>query len=165
MSSDKSDIDDLRDKELRLLSHSGHLAKIGTLLLNRPRRLKTLEEYANPAKADAGNVDPAALHVLLREQDLLKYVEGAAGPVSAGGIDRDLLASIHKGVSEVYRTESAKISADPLDDEVARIYDDLVVAYDSAEERLVGLKGMLQQLRRELRSPPVAGAANSKRVS
>ena len=92
-------------------------------------------------------------------------LQGATATATAGGIDRDLLARVHKGVAEVYRSENARISADPLADEVARIYDDLVATYDSAEKRVVGLELALHQLRRQLRSPPLAGAANSKQAS
>lgn len=83
-------------------------------------------------------------------------------PAPAGGIDRDLLAAVHKGVAELYRSENARISADPLADEVARIYDDLVGAYDTPEERQSGLKLALHQLRRELQAP---AAAPRKEVS
>ena len=88
-----------------------------------------------------------------------------APPPSTGGIDKDLLARVHKGIAEVYREENARISADPMADEVARIYDDLVATYDSREERLTGLKLMLHQLRRELRTPPIAGTAKGKQAS
>ncbi len=90
--------------------------------------------------------------------------EDGPKPPPAGGIDRDLLAAIHKGVAEVYRAENARISADPLADEVARIYDDLVATYDSPDKRLIALDLALHQLRRELRSP-VAGGTSRKQVS
>jgi transcriptional regulator with XRE-family HTH domain len=89
--------------------------------------------------------------------------EVAPKPAPAGGIDRDLLALVHKGVAEVYRAENARISADPLADEVARIYDDLVATYDSSDERRSGLKLALHQLRRELHAP--ASGASRKEVS
>lgn len=84
---------------------------------------------------------------------------------SSRGIDRALLAAIHKGIAEVYRSENARISADPLADEVARIYDDLVAAYDTPDERLTGLKLMLHQLRRDLRATPAVGDGTSKQAS
>lgn len=87
---------------------------------------------------------------------------GQIRPLSSG-IDRDLLAAVHKGVAEVYRAENARISADPLADEVARIYDDLVAAYDSPGERLSALKLALHQLRRGLQAP--ARGATRKEVS
>jgi hypothetical protein len=80
-------------------------------------------------------------------------------------IDPRLLAAVHKGIAEVYRFENARISADPLADEVARIYDDLVATYDNPEERLTGLKVMLHQLRRDLRTAPGANEDRSKKAS
>ncbi len=80
------------------------------------------------------------------------------------GVDEELMARVAEGIAEVYKAENARIYTGPLVRAAARMYDDLVAAYDSPEERQVGLKGMLQQLRRELRSPGAAGA-NSKQVS
>lgn len=74
----------------------------------------------------------------------------AAAPASAG-IDRSLLAAVHKGVAEAHGAGGAAMSAESLADEVARIYDDLVAAYDTPDERRSGLKLALHQLRRDLR--------------
>ena len=91
--------------------------------------------------------------------------EAAPAPARSSGIDRDLLAQVHKGIAEVYRSENARISADPLADEVARIYDELVETYSSPEKRLVGLDYALNQLRRQLRAPSAPGSTNSKQAS
>lgn len=112
---------------------------------------------------------------MLREEkrqigDAYKPVTGTAftptigTAVAAEQIDSRLLARVHQGVSEAYKAENVRIYADPLADEVARIYADLVAAYDSPEERLSGLKLALHQLRRSLQAPGAAGA-NSKQVS
>ena len=87
-----------------------------------------------------------------------------APAVKPAGVDEELMARVAEGIAEVYKAENARICTGPLVRAAARMYDDLVAVYDSPEERQVGLKGMLQQLRRELRSPGAAGA-NSKQVS
>lgn len=114
--------------------------------------------------ADAGGV---SVEWLATGRGPMRVGEEAAAPASApaarAGIDRDLLAAVYKGVAEVYRAENARISADPLADEVARIYDDLVATYDSPDERRSGLKLALHQLRRQLQAP--AAGASRKEVS
>lgn len=83
---------------------------------------------------------------------------------AARQIDRDLLALVHEKVAEVFRAENAGVSKRQLANEIARVYDDLVVAYDSHDKRMVGLDLALHQLRRELRTP-AAGGASRKQVS
>lgn len=85
----------------------------------------------------------------------------AEQPVHDLPIDEALMARIAEGIEAVYKAENARIYALQLVNAAARMYGDLVAAYASPEERLVGLKGMLQQLRRELRAP----GAHSKQVS
>lgn len=105
-----------------------------------------------------------SLDWLATGEGAMRPSEDGPKPAPAGGIDRGLLAAIHKGVAEIYRSENARISADPLADEVARIYDDLVATYDSPDERLSALKLALHQLRRDLRAPATGGASR-KQVS
>lgn len=88
----------------------------------------------------------------------------APAPAPSDAIDSRLLAAVHKGIAEIYKAENIRIYADPLADEVAGIYAELVATYDSAEDRQTGLKLMLNQLRRRLQAPGAAGA-NSKQVS
>jgi len=95
--------------------------------------------------------------VLTGEGEMLKGTGLHSPALPQNGVDRTLLSRVHKGVSEVYRSENVRISADALADEVAEIYDDLTAAYDSAEKRLVGLDLALHQLRRDVRLPPAEG--------
>ncbi len=76
--------------------------------------------------------------------------------------DDQLLAQIVRGIEEVYRQENARVNAVQLVQTSVRVLDDLVAAYETHEERIIGLKGMLQQLRRDLRQAP-DNAASSKR--
>ncbi len=91
--------------------------------------------------------------------------EGAPSAVqAAAAVDEELLACVAEGIALIYKEENARIYTGPLVRAAARMYDDLVAACDTPDERQAGLKAMLQQLRRELRSAGAAGA-NSKQVS
>lgn len=114
------------------------------------------------AIADAAGV---SVEWLATGRGAMRPDNAAPAKGAASGIDRDLLAAAYKGIAELYRSENARISADPLADEVARIYDDLVETYDSTEERLTGLKVMLHQLRRDLRIAPATNADRKKKAS
>ncbi|MEO5336911.1 MAG: hypothetical protein H7841_08455 [Magnetospirillum sp. WYHS-4] len=74
----------------------------------------------------------------------------------AGGLDAELLGLVVEGVEALYKAESARLTRRDLGRLAARVHDDLVAAYDTAEERRIGLKLALEHLRRELRSAPVA---------
>jgi transcriptional regulator with XRE-family HTH domain len=115
--------------------------------------------------AKIGEVYGVSLDWLITGRGQKCPAEAVQAPASAPAtVDEELMAHVAEGIAGVYREENARIYPVPLVRAAARMYDDLVAAYDSPEERQVGLKGMLQQLRRELRSPGAAGA-NSKQVS
>ncbi len=79
--------------------------------------------------------------------------------------DETLLDRIANEIAEVYRAENARIFPLQLVNLAGRWYADLVAACATPEERSAGLKAMLQQLRRDLRSPQAPGGANSKRLA
>lgn len=83
---------------------------------------------------------------------------------TASAVDEELLARIGEEIVEMYRLENGRISQHQLARLQARTYADLVTTYDDPAERLVGLKMAIQQLRRDLRAPPVSGDA-SKRLA
>lgn len=87
----------------------------------------------------------------------------AAGHLSEA-VDEELLARVGEEVVELYRQENGRISQRQLARLQARLYSDLVAAYDDQAERLVGLKGMIQQLRRDLRTP-ASGSDAGKRLA
>lgn len=77
-------------------------------------------------------------------------------------IDEDLHGRVVEGIARVHGEEGARLAPRHLGQIAARIHGDLLAAYDAPEERPVGLKLALEQLRRELRmSPP--GETPSKR--
>lgn len=92
---------------------------------------------------------------------------GDSAPPSppAGAVDPALLSRVFAGVTEVYRSENARVSPAIVADDVGRIYNDLVAIYDTPDKRLVGLEMALHQLRRGLRTAPAAGTASSKQAS
>lgn len=83
---------------------------------------------------------------------------------TASAVDEELLARIGEEIFEMYRQENGRISQRQLARLQARFYADLVATYDDPAERLVGLKVMVQHLRRDLRAPPAVGD-NSKRLA
>ena len=101
--------------------------------------------------------------------DWLITGKGPMRPESAAGtswalptIDAVLMGRLFEGVGNVYKEEGARIGPRDQGVVVARLYAELVSTYDTTEERLVALKLQLEQLRRDLRTPPVA-VADSKR--
>lgn len=146
---------DFGETERILLDRSQELAKIMAVLIGRPKRTTRLCDYLEP---DSNlSIDPEVKAELIKEMVTPKPLPVSVPPAS---IDRDLLAQVHKGVAEVYRSENARIGADPLADEVARIYDGLVAtaSLDSPEKRQIALDFALHQLRVSLRTPVAGGS-------
>lgn len=84
--------------------------------------------------------------------------------VEPPAIDEDPMARVAEGIADVYKTENARIAALLLVRLATRMCADLVAVCDTPEERLVGLKMALQQLRRDLRTPE-AGEKGGNRAS
>ena len=82
----------------------------------------------------------------------------------AENLTEDLLGRIVEGITMVYREEGGRLAPRNLGQMAARLYSDLVAAYDVPEERVIGLKGELAKLRRELRTVP-ADTGSSKRLA
>ena len=70
-------------------------------------------------------------------------------PAPSGVFDEDLMDKIGNGISSVYKEENARIGPGQLTRLAARLYGDL--ADFPLEERPIALKGILTQLRRDLR--------------
>lgn len=84
----------------------------------------------------------------------------AAKPGSKGTeIDAKLMGGITEGIATLYKEENAGLSPRFLGERAAQIHAELMAAYDTPDERLVGLKVLLEQLRRELRAPRTAGSS------
>ena len=91
-------------------------------------------------------------------------VEGrspATSTTPAAAFDDDLYGRVVEGVTSVYKEAGARISPRDLGTMAARLAARLTAAYDDPAERLVGLKLQLEDLRRDLRSPP-SGEASDK---
>ena len=69
--------------------------------------------------------------------------------------DEVLMEQIGRGISSAYREENARIETGQLMRLATRYYVDLMAF--PADERPVALKGILTQLRREIRSQPLDG--------
>lgn len=82
----------------------------------------------------------------------------------AENLTEDLLGRIVEGITMVYREEGGRLAPRNLGQMAARLYSDLVAAYDVPEERVIGLKGELAKLRRDLRTVP-ADTGSSKRLA
>jgi transcriptional regulator with XRE-family HTH domain len=83
--------------------------------------------------------------------------EGSKNPlgnVSPNTLDEDLLGRVVEGIRQTYKNLGAGISDRDVGRLSARIYSDLSEAYDDPDERAIGLKMALQQLRRDLAKPP-----------
>lgn len=87
-----------------------------------------------------------------------------AAPPAPAALDEELLARVGEEIADLYRQENARISPRQLARLQAQFYNDLITTYDDPSERVVGLKVMLQQLRRDLRVPPV-NESSSKRLA
>lgn len=72
--------------------------------------------------------------------------------VQPAPMDEDLMVQIGEGISVIYRDENAHIGPSQLIRLASRIYTDL--ASFAPQEKAAGLKGILSQLRRDLRDPP-----------
>lgn len=75
--------------------------------------------------------------------------------------DEDLMALLVDGIMAVYKEESVGLPPRDLGRLAERMRADLVEAYDDPDERRIAVKGMLAQLRRDLREAPIG--AESKR--
>lgn len=84
--------------------------------------------------------------------------EPVASHSSRFSFDEELHALVVDGILQVYKEEGARLPPRDLGRLAARLHADLVAAYDTPEERRVGLKALLQQLRRQLQKPPAPGA-------
>jgi transcriptional regulator with XRE-family HTH domain len=103
-------------------------------------------------------------HWVLTGTGPLRAEELAGAPAarpshSAMQLDEELSARVVDGISRLYKAENVGLSAMDLGRMAARLYADLVNAYDDPAERQVGLKLALEQLRRELRAPVETGSS------
>lgn len=78
----------------------------------------------------------------------------AASPTTAASAtvlpDAELLGRICDGITAVYKEAGARLAPLDLGRLISRILTELMSAYESDEERLVGLKLALEQLRRDI---------------
>lgn len=84
-------------------------------------------------------------------------------PAPSNYVDIDLFGRIADGVARIYKDEGARMGANDHGKTTARIFNKLIDAYSDPAERIVGLKLALEELRRDLRAEPDAGATSSKR--
>lgn len=89
----------------------------------------------------------------------------AASTPAAPVIDETLMGPIVEGISTVYKEEKVGVAPRHVGRLAARLHGDLVAVYDEPAERLVGLKALLQQLRRDLRATPDAGERGGNMAS
>lgn len=73
-----------------------------------------------------------------------------AGDASGTALDDALLARICEGIAELSHDEGGRISPAEQARLIARLYGDLVTAFDAGEERRIGLVALLRQVRREI---------------
>ena len=83
------------------------------------------------------------------------------GSSDADRLDEELNARVVDGISRLYKDERVGLSAMDLGRIAAKVYSDLVADF-APDERLVGLKGILAQMRRQLREPPAPGEAGKR---
>lgn len=76
-------------------------------------------------------------------------------------LDEELVGLLVDGIMAVYKEENVGLPPRDLGRLAARMHGDLVEAYDDPEDRKVAVKGMLAQLRRDLREAPIG--AETKR--
>ncbi len=72
--------------------------------------------------------------------------EGAGG----AGLDDALLTRICEGIAELSQDEGVRLVPGDQARLIARLYADLVNAFDGGEERRIGLVALLRQVRREI---------------
>ncbi len=87
---------------------------------------------------------------------------GAAGNRPVSDFDEQLMEQIAHEIAEVYRQENGRLNGVQLVRATAHMYADLVDLYETTEERIIGLKALLQQLRRELRTPSADGGSGKR---
>lgn len=120
--------------------------------------LKTVQRY----ERDENRVDASFLQKICEKfpdispQWLLKgqgpiTLDANTFPNALGSvIDEMLLCRIAEGIVEIYHHEKTALPPILLVQMASRIYGDLLAAYETREERMIGMKGMLQRVRREL---------------
>ena len=69
-------------------------------------------------------------------------------------LDEELNARVVDGISRLYKDEGVGLSSMDLGRMAAKVYSDLVNTFGDSDERRIGLKATLAQLRRQLREPP-----------
>ncbi len=151
----------LHKLEQIFIDGSSYYAKVGAALLNRPIRKKSLEEYIDPTIVSSQEVDPDVVREIQKSLGVLgkdpqkATIDEVAPPLSgkAPSFDEDLMAAVARGIEEVYVSENARIYPVQLVQAATRMYAELIEAYDTREECMVGLKGALHRLRRDLRAP------------
>lgn len=131
-----------------------------TTLIRIAEVLRVSLDWLITGKGEMRPLTPEAVKARLDELEAAGHIRPMPGPA----VDEELLARVGEEIVELYRQENGRISQRQLARLQAQFYSDLVAAYDDPAERLVGLKGMIQQLRRDLRTP-VAGGDSSKRLA
>lgn len=84
-------------------------------------------------------------------------------PAPPPPIDEELMARIYEGISTAYKEVNARISPADQGRLAAHMLNRLVTIYNDPEDRLVGLKMALEDLRERLRQAPVPGESSGKR--
>jgi hypothetical protein len=80
----------------------------------------------------------------------------AADNKAVGTLDEELMDRVVDGITRVYKEENVRLPPVDLGRLTARFQADLVEAYDDPDERWVGLKLLLRNLRTDLRADPAA---------
>lgn len=117
-------------------------------------------EWLATGEGEMRPLTPEVVKAKLVELEAAGQMRPQAAPAAA--VDEELLARVGEEIVELYRQENGRVSQRQLARLQARLYADLVAAYDDQAERLVGLKGLIQQLRRDLRTTPVSGDAGKR---
>lgn len=106
--------------EINLLKRSKMIAQIGAILIDRPRYLRTLGEYADPASASAGRIDRDALEEIWKGIDVLPYMGPARRNFDAQGPEENLPSSVpptkpqqNKNIAK-YQVDTGNNEAPPL---------------------------------------------------
>ena len=83
----------------------------------------------------------------------------AESGATTAGVDEVLMGRIVEGISLVYKETGARISPRDLGVLAARMASDVTAAYEDHADRLTAIPGLLQALRRDLRTPPTGATA------
>lgn len=103
---------------------------------------------------------PAADAVLTdKDGEPVTFIEMKSRPAEPA--DEDLMGLLVDGIAAVYKEENVGLPMRDLGRLAERMRADLLDAYDDPNDRKVAVKGMLAQLRRNLREAPIG--ANTKR--